>query len=54
MYGVDVNFLQVKVNEGALLPTVSLQGSVQQAYEQTLISQRSFGASAVAQVNVPI
>ena len=50
MYGVDVNFLQVKVNEGALLPTVSLQGSVQQAYEQTLISQRSFGASAVAQV----
>jgi outer membrane protein len=54
MYGVDVNFLQVKVNEGALLPTVSLQGSVQQAYEQTLISQRSFGASAVAQVSVPI
>ena len=54
MYGVDVNFLQVKINEGALLPTVSLQGSVQQAYEQTLISQRSFGASAVAQVSVPI
>ncbi len=54
MYGVDVNFLQVKVNEGALLPSVTLQGSVQQAYEQTLISQRSFGASAVAQVNVPI
>jgi outer membrane protein len=54
MYGVDVNFLQVKVNEGALLPTVTLQGSVQQAYEQTLISQRSFGASAVAQLSVPI
>ncbi len=54
MYGVDVNFLQVKVNEGALLPTVSLVGSVQQAYEQTLISQRSFGASAIAQVSVPI
>ena len=50
MFGVDVNFLQVKVNEGALLPTVSLQGSVQQAYEQTLITQRSFGASAVAQL----
>jgi outer membrane protein len=54
MFGVDVNFLQVKVNEGALLPTVTLLGSVQQAYEQTLISQRSFGASAVAQVSVPI
>ena len=39
MYGVDVNFLQVKVNEGALLPSVTLQGSVQQAYEQTLISR---------------
>jgi outer membrane protein len=54
MFGVDVNFLQVKVNEGALLPTVTLQGSVQQAYEQTMIIQRSFGASAVAQVSVPI
>jgi outer membrane protein len=54
MFGVDVNFLQVKVNEGALLPTVSLQGSVQQAYEQTLITQRSFGASATAQLTVPI
>jgi outer membrane protein len=54
MYGVDVNFLQVKVNEGALLPTVTLLGSVQQAYEQTLISQRTFGASAVAQLSVPI
>src|SRR5947209_8429137 len=54
MFGVDVNFLQVKVNEGALLPTVTLQGSVQQAYEQTMITQRSFGASATAQVSVPI
>src|SRR6201995_5770669 len=47
MYGVDVSFLQIKVNEGALLPTVTLQGSVQQAYEQSLIAQRSFGASAI-------
>jgi len=54
MFGIDVNFLQVKVNEGALLPTVSLQASVQQAYEQTMISPRSFGASAIAQVTVPV
>src|SRR4029077_16353643 len=33
MFGIDVNFLQVKVNEGALLPTVTMQASVQQAYE---------------------
>jgi len=28
MYGIDVNYLTVKINEGALLPTVSLQASV--------------------------
>src|SRR6185437_8089891 len=37
MFGIDVNYLQVKINEGALLPTVTLQASVQQSYEQTLI-----------------
>src|SRR5580698_3227736 len=36
MFGIDVNFLQVKVNEGALLPTVSFQASVQQTYETSL------------------
>ncbi|HLZ05183.1 MAG TPA: TolC family outer membrane protein [Bradyrhizobium sp.] len=54
MYGIDVNFLQVKINEGALLPTVSLQASVQQSYEQTMINPRSFGASAIVQASVPI
>src|ERR1700755_776588 len=41
MYGIDVNFLQVKVNEGALLPTVTMQASVQQAYEKSLQVYRS-------------
>jgi outer membrane protein len=54
MYGIDVNYLQVKVNEGALLPTVSLQASVQQSYEQSMTIYRAFGASAIAQVSVPI
>jgi outer membrane protein len=54
MYGVDVSFLQVKVNEGALFPTLTFQGAVQQTYETTLTSLRAFGASAVAQVSVPI
>ncbi|MGJ4928625.1 TolC family outer membrane protein [Bradyrhizobium sp. HKCCYLRH3095] len=54
MYGIDVQYLQVKIQEGALLPTVTLQASAQQAYEQTLTTFRSFGASAVAQVSVPI
>jgi outer membrane protein len=54
MFGIDVSFLQVKVNEGALLPTVTLQGSVQQSYEQTLTFYRQFGASAIAQLSVPV
>jgi len=54
MYGIDVSYLQVKVNEGALLPTVTLQAAVQQTYESTLTLYRSFGASATAQLTVPI
>jgi outer membrane protein len=54
MFGIDVNYLQVKVNEGALLPTVSFQASVQQSYEQTMTIFRSFGASAIAQLSVPV
>jgi outer membrane protein len=54
MYGIDVSYLQVKVSEGALLPTVTLQGSVQQSYEQTLTFYRQFGASAIAQLSVPV
>ena len=54
MFGIDVNFLQVKVNEGALLPTVTLQAAVQQAYEQTITLYRTFAATATAQVSVPI
>lgn len=54
MYGIDVNFLQVKINEGALLPTLSLQASVQQANEQQLTVPNFFSAAVVAQATVPI
>jgi outer membrane protein len=54
MFGIDISFLQTKINEGALLPTVTLQGSVQQSYEQTLTIFRSFGASAIAQLSIPV
>src|ERR1700719_542287 len=54
MFGIDVNFLQVKVAEGALLPTVTVQASVQQAYEQSLQVFPTFGASAIAQVSIPV
>ena len=54
MFGIDVNYLQVKINEGALLPTLSLVTSVQEAYEQTLTAPKAFTASAVAQVTAPV
>ncbi len=54
MYGIDVNYLQVKVNEGALLPTVTMQASVQQAYQTNITAPRTFSATALAQVSVPV
>jgi len=54
MFGIDVSYLNVKVAEGALFPTVTLQASATQNYEQTLTIQRSFTGAAVAQVSVPI
>jgi len=54
MFGVDINYLNVKISEGALLPTVTVQASAQQGYEQQLTVQRSFSAQAVAQLSVPI
>jgi outer membrane protein len=54
MYGIDVNFLQVKVNEGALLPSVTLQASVQQQWQTNVTSPKTFGAAAIAQVNIPV
>jgi outer membrane protein len=54
MYGVDVNFLQVKINEGALYPTLTLQGNVQQNISPSLNVTRQFQASVVGQLTVPV
>jgi outer membrane protein len=54
MYGVDVALLQVKIAEGALYPTLTLQGNVQQRYDLSVTTQRSFSATAVAQLTIPI
>jgi len=53
-YGVDVAQLQVKVNEGALYPVVTVVGSAQQAYNQSDTLMRSMSASVVGQLTVPI
>jgi len=54
MYGIDVSFLNVKINEGALFPTVSVQATVQKTWQQTITQISQFTASAIAQVTVPI
>ena len=54
MYGIDVNYLQVKINEGALLPTVTVQAGVSTSYQQTLTVFRTNTASAIATASVPI
>ena len=54
MYGVDVNFLAVKINEGALFPTVSLQAAVSKVWQQSITQINQFTATATAQLNVPI
>ena len=54
MFGIDVGLLTVKINEGALLPTVNVQAAVTQGYEQSFTFQKQFNASLTAQLAVPI
>ena len=55
-YNVDVALLQVKVAEGALLPTVALQGNLTKNFFPlgSLNTVESYAASVVGQVTVPI
>jgi outer membrane protein len=53
-YNVDAALLQVKVAEGALYPTLALQGNVQQGYEIGLLQLKQFNASVLGQLTVPI
>ena len=55
-YNVDVALQQVKVAEGALYPTLSLQGSFQKNYMAlgTLNTYESYSASVLGQLSVPI
>jgi len=53
-YGIDVAQLQVKVNESSLYPQVSLVANAQQNHNSSETVRRSFNASVVGQVVVPI
>jgi outer membrane protein len=53
-HNVDVAILQVKIAEGALYPTVSIQGTVQKNYETALNALESFTAGVSGQLTVPV
>jgi outer membrane protein len=54
MYGIDVSFLTVKINEGALYPTLALQASVSKVWQQTITQINQFTAATNVQLTVPI
>jgi outer membrane protein len=54
MYGVDVAFLQVKINEGALFPNLSLQGAVQYASFPQISIVHQLSTSVIGQLTIPI
>lgn len=53
-YGVDVAALQVKVNEGSLYPTITVQASAQQNYDTSVNTSRNFTGAVIGQVSVPL
>ena len=54
MYGVDVAQLAVKVGEGALLPTLTVQGSAQKSWEQQIQVPEYYSLSILGQLSVPL
>ena len=55
LHSVDVAGLQVKIAEGALYPTLSINGSAQQRYDVSNVGNTSvFAASIVGSLSVPI
>ena len=54
MYGVDVAYLQVKINEGALYPTVVFQASILQAQNPAVLVLNQFNVAGIGQLTVPL
>jgi len=54
LYGVDVAQLQVKIAEGALWPTLALQGSVQQQTFSNILTPNLFLGTAQLSLTVPL
>jgi outer membrane protein len=54
MYGIDVAYLQVKIAEGALYPTFTVQATAQQNSEPAIGETSQFNALVLGQLNVPL
>ena len=54
LYGVDVAQLQVKIAEGALWPTLALQGNIQQQTFPNILTQSLFTATGQLNLSIPI
>lgn len=52
--GVDVALLQVKIAEGGLYPTITLQGNVQRVDDQNILTPKLLSGSAAVAFTVPI
>jgi outer membrane protein len=54
MFGIDVQAMQVKINEGALYPVLTLTGNAQQNWELSPTVKQQTNASVIGQLTVPI
>lgn len=54
MYGIDVANIQIKINEGALYPTMTLNGTAQKTWNSSLTNLEQNTLSAIASVTMPI
>jgi outer membrane protein len=54
MYGIDTAHLQVKINEGALFPTVTLNGTAQKLWNSTLTTVEQTTWAIGSTVTIPI
>ncbi|AWN38299.1 TolC family outer membrane protein [Methylobacterium radiodurans] len=54
LHAVDASEAQVKVLEGALAPQLSVQGAVQQFYDQQLPNTQGVAASILGRLTIPI
>ncbi|MGZ8402530.1 MAG: TolC family outer membrane protein [Rhodoplanes sp.] len=54
MFGIDVQAMQVKINEGALYPVLTLTGNAQQNWELSPTVKQQTSASVIGQLTVPI